>query len=364
MAVDFEKLVSGNFTIDQIQENIDIVITEISEELNLLDPDEIRLLKEEAEKALADAIIATAAANAASGKADAAQATADAIKVEYVKDVSASGNNIVVKHEDDTTTSIPIITSETQSDWNETNTGAADYIQNKPTTITAAERLAIGNNTTGITARKVTDASVTSGILTLNKTDGNITFAGGENNVIETVTVSAPLVRVVNGKTTNIAIPAASSNANGYLAASRFNELAVIESEYVKDVAFNNLTYEVTVKDQSNTELSFVALPEPTVEEAGKVLQINAAGDQWILVSASAAAGAARELPCFSYLGIGDTYLTRTLYATNNELRTRSYNNATNVYTNEITTATDSIFPIRVYNAATNTYTNNNIPLE
>ena len=262
MAKDFEKIPTGEFQLDQIQENVDLVVTELNEEIELFDPDELRRLKEEAELALADAIAATAAANAASGKADAAQATADAIEAEYVKDVEASGNNIVVTHEDDTTTSIPIVTTETQSDWNETDTGDSSYIKNKPTTISSAQALAITNNSSdidGIEARYVEDLEtttngtftfklVTNGTLGILNTytpptpnwDGN-SFVNGQ------ITAQPPVVTSVAKSGDDILV---TTNTKGIISTNTITDIG--PDAFLKSISTANAGVNITVTDQDD----------------------------------------------------------------------------------------------------------------
>ena len=357
MAKDLQTFVSEDQEINEVQANTEEVLREVNLELEEIDPDELERVKEEAEAAAAAATAAAVNANAAAAKADEALEKVEVIEAEYVKDVSASGNNIIVKHEDDSTTSIPIVTSETQSDWNETDTGDVAYIKNRPV-------VQINSNTTGVAARKVLDATKSGSITTITKSDNStFTISDGEANVIETVSASAPLVANTTNKNTNIAIPAATDSINGYMPHTSFADLETIKGEYTKDVAFNNSTYEVTVKDQGDAELSFVALPEPLLADAGKVLQINAAGDQWILVSAAAAAGTADELASFVYAGAINLNIPATIYAVNNVINARRWDPTTKAHVSFTITATDAIFPAKRLDVSTGNQVDFNIPL-
>ena len=215
MAKDFQQFVSEDREINDVQKNVDEVLHELNLEVSDLDPDEIARIKAEAEEALADAIAAIAKANAAAGAAAAAQATADAIAVEYVKDTQASGNNIIVTHQDDSTTTIPVVTTETQSDWNEADTGDAAYIRNKPTTISPAQEAQIVTNTNNIATNT-----------------GNI----------------ATNTTAIGGNTDEIVINASNISANTTNIATNSSDIDDIETSYVIDITDNgNNTYDATI---------------------------------------------------------------------------------------------------------------------
>ena len=110
------------------------------------------------------------------------------------------------------------------------------------------------------------------------------------------------------------------------------------------------------------TETEFEVLPDPTPENAGKVVQQNAAGTAWILVSAAAAAGAARELPAYAFAN--GEYFTRTLFAVNNVLAMNRFDQDTKSYVSADLTATNAIVPCKTIGDDGITYTDNNIPLE
>ena len=71
-----------------------------------------------------------------------------------------------------------------QADWDVTNTLDDAYIRNKPLTTIADNKTRSEANEIAIALRKATDASVDGNTLTINKTDGDITFTpSGEENV-------------------------------------------------------------------------------------------------------------------------------------------------------------------------------------